>query len=118
MALVNTPVSVGLTRTGQDLWRNVLTTEEKTQGYYFKHTLNALLRGAFKSRMAGYATMLQNGGASVDDVRDLEDWNRLPDGSGEDYHIQLNMQALPANQMAGSTQAAGLVRLGSKPKSN
>ena len=62
--------------------------------------------------------MLQNGVASVDEIRDLEDWNMLPDGIGADYHIQLNMQPLPANQVPGATQGTGLVRLGSKPKSN
>jgi HK97 family phage portal protein len=118
LEFVKMTLSAWITRWEQELWRCVLTPEEKTQGYFFKHNLNALLRGDFQSRMTGYATMLQNGVASVDDVRDLEDWNKLPDGIGEDYHIQLNMQPLPANQTPGATQASGLVRLGSKPKSN
>jgi HK97 family phage portal protein len=118
LEFVKMTLSAWITRWEQELWRCVLTPEEKTQGYFFKHNLNALLRGDFQSRMTGYATMLQNGVASVDDVRDIEDWNRLPEGIGEDYHIQLNMQPLPANQTPGTTQASGLVRLGSKPKSN
>jgi hypothetical protein len=73
----------------------VLTDEEKDQQYLFKHNLSALLRGDFASRMAGYATLLQNGIANQDEVRDLEDWNPIPDGMGEGYHIQLNMQSLP-----------------------
>jgi HK97 family phage portal protein len=118
LEFVKMTLSAWITRWEQELWRCVLTPEEKTQGYFFKHNLNALLRGDFQSRMAGYATMLQNGVASVDEIRDLEDWNMLPDGIGADYHIQLNMQPLPANQVPGATQATGLVRLGSKPKSN
>ena len=102
LEFVKMTLSAWITRWEQELWRCVLTPEEKTQGYFFKHNLNALLRGDFQSRMTGYATMLQNGVASVDDVRDLEDWNRLPDGIGEDYHIQLNMQPLPANQTPGA----------------
>ena len=73
----------------------MLTPEEKTQDYLWKHNLNALLRGDFPTRMAGYATMLQNGIASQDEVRDLEDWNPISDGRGSGYHIQLNMQTLP-----------------------
>jgi HK97 family phage portal protein len=98
-----------LTRWEQELWRCVLTPEEKTQGYFFKHNVNALLRGDFQSRMAGYSTMLQNGIASVNEVRDLEDWN--PISGGDDHHIQLNMQTLPGG-VPLSTQSAALIRLG------
>ena len=83
LEFVKMTLSAWLTRWEQELWRCVLTPEEKTQSYFFKHNLNALLRGDFQSRMAGYATMLQNGIASVDEIRDLEDWNPLPDGIGD-----------------------------------
>jgi HK97 family phage portal protein len=83
-----------LTRWEQELWRCVLTPDEKRQGYFWRHNLNALLRGDFATRMAGYATMLQNGIACQDEIRDLEDWNPIPDGKGEGFHIQLNMQPL------------------------
>jgi HK97 family phage portal protein len=99
-----------LTRWEQELWRCVLTPEEKAQGYFFKHNVNALLRGDFQSRMAGYATMLQNGIASVNEVRDLEDWN--PTDGGDDHHIQLNMQSLPGG-VPLTSQAAQLIKLGS-----
>ncbi len=92
----------------QELWRSVLTDEEKAQGYFFKHNSNALQRGDFESRMKGYATMLQNGVASVNEVRDLEDWN--PVKGGDDHHIQLNMQNLGGDPL--TAQAAALVRLG------
>lgn len=98
-----------LTRWEQELWRCVLTPDEKAQGYFFKHNVNALLRGDFASRMAGYSTMLQNGIASVNEVRELEDWNAV-DG-GDDHHIQLNMQSLPGGTPLTS-QAAQLVKLG------
>lgn len=84
-----------ITRLEQNLWRCVLTPEEKTQGFYFKHNYNALLRGEFATRMAGYATMLQNGVSSIDDVLGLEDQNPLPNGAGQARHIQVNMQTLP-----------------------
>jgi HK97 family phage portal protein len=93
-----------------ELWRCVLTNDEKLQGYYFKHNLNAIQRGDFASRMAGYSTMLQNGIASVNEVRELEDWN--PIDGGDDHHIQLNMQSLPGG-VPLTSQAAQLIKLGS-----
>ncbi len=93
----------------QELWRCLLTPEEQAQGYFFKHNSNALQRGDFESRMKAYAMMLQNGVASVNEVRDLEDWN--PVEGGDDHHIQLNMQSLPGGEPLTS-QAAQLVRLG------
>jgi len=106
LEFVTKTLSAWITRWEQELWRCVLTAEERAEGYYFKHNLNALLRGDFQSRMAGYSTMLQNGIASVNEVRDLEDWN--PIDGGDDHHIQLNMQTLPG----GGAQVPTLVRLG------
>lgn len=93
LEFVKLTLSTWLNRWEQALWRCVLTPEEKSAGYFFRHDINALLRGDFQSRMAGYATMLQNGIVSVNEVRDLEDWNPKP--GGDDLHIQLNMQTLP-----------------------
>jgi HK97 family phage portal protein len=95
LEFVKLTLSAWLTRWEQELWRCVLTPEEKTQNYLWRHNLNALLRGDFPSRMTGYATMLQNGIACQDEIRDLEDWNPIEDGIGTGYHIQLNMQTLP-----------------------
>jgi len=113
LEFVKMTLATWLTRWEQELWRCVLTDEEKSAGYFFRHNVNALLRGDFKTRMEGYASALQNGHLNVDEVRDLEDLNPLPDGAGEDYHIQLNMQTLPAGAppTAAATQ---LVRLGGK----
>lgn len=109
LEFVKMTLSTWITRWEQEAWRCILTDEEKSQGYFFKHNLNALLRGDFQSRMAGYSIMLQNGIASVNEVRDLEDWN--PIDGGDDHHIQLNMQTLPGNTQMNA-QGAALVRLG------
>jgi HK97 family phage portal protein len=97
----------------QELWRCVLTPEEKNEGYFFKYNVNALLRGDFQTRMAGYSTMLQNGIACVDEVRELEDWNPAPNGAGEGYHIQLNQQTLPPSGATLTSQDAAQVQQGS-----
>lgn len=73
----------------------VLTQAERDKGYFLKINLDAFLQADFKSRMDGYASALQNGHMNRDEVRDLEDRNPLPDGAGEAYTIQLNMQTLP-----------------------
>jgi HK97 family phage portal protein len=78
-----------------ELRRCVLTPDEKAQGYYFKFNLNAILEGDFVSRMAGYASALQNGEVTIDEVRNLEDRDPLPNGTGTAAHIQMNMQSLP-----------------------
>lgn len=94
----------------QDFRRCVLTPEEKNQNFYLKHNANALLRADFQTRMTGYSQALQNGHMSIDEVRDLEDRNPLPDGAGEGYHIQLNMGSVGKDGQVQAPQ--GLVRLG------
>ena len=81
----------------QELWRCALTPQEKDQGFFFKFNVNALLRGDFQTRMAGYSTMLQNGIANIDEVRELEDLNPLPNGAGQAHHIQLNQATVPGS---------------------
>ncbi len=100
-----------LKRWEQQLWRCVLTPEEKGQGYYWKHNVNALLRADFAARMAGYATALQNGYMSQNEVRDLEDWNGFE--GGDDYWNQLNMAPLSSTPTAA---VATRVRLGTGKK--
>lgn len=54
---------------------------------YVEHNLDGLLRGDFASRMSGYATAIQNGIRTPDEVRSLEN---LPAKGGEadKLHIQ------------------------------
>ena len=91
-------------------WRCVFTPEEKAKGYSLRLNMNAILRGDFKGRMEGYASALQNGHMSVDEVRELEDRNKLAGGIGAHYHIQTNMGTLVRD---GQIQPAApaLVRL-------
>ena len=115
LEFVKMTLSTWLTRWEQELWRCVLTPAERAEGYYFKHNLNALLRGDFVSRMSGYSTMLQNGIASINEVRDLEDWN--PFEGGDAHHIQVNQQTLPGTGdplNPQQQQSPQLVRLGPK----
>ena len=100
-----------LVRWEQELRRCVLTPDEKESGYYFRHNVNGLLRGDFASRMAGYASALQNGHSNIDEVRDLEDLNPLPGGAGQAYHIQLNMTTVPGTGQPMITEQGILAKV-------
>ena len=91
-----------LTRWEQELWRCVLTPEEKGQGFFFKHDLKALLRADFQARMHGYATMLQCGKNSINEIRGFEDED--PIEGGNDHYVQVNLA--PVQNMAGATPTA------------
>lgn len=82
-----------ITRWEQNLWRCILTNNEKSAGFYFNHNVNGLLRAAFETRMKGHATALANGFKTINEVRDLEDYNPLPSG-GDVARVQLAMAPL------------------------
>jgi HK97 family phage portal protein len=74
----------------QTLNAKLLTPAERTE-YFFEYNADGLLRGDFKSRMEGYAIGRQWGWLNVDEIRALENLNKLPDGKGETYLEPLNM---------------------------
>ena len=74
--------------------RSLLTPEEK-KTYYAKFNLDGLLRGDYQSRMNGYAIGRQNGWMSANDIRELENLDRIPAEDGGDlYLINGNMTKL------------------------
>ena len=74
--------------------RALLTQEEK-KTYFFKFNVDGLLRGDYQSRMNGYATARQNGWMSANDIRELENLDRIPAEAGGDlYLINGNMTKL------------------------
>ncbi|UWZ84644.1 phage portal protein [Occallatibacter riparius] len=101
-----------LTRWEQEMWRCVLTPEEKGQGYFFRHDLSALLRADFQTRMAGYAQMLQMGKNSINEVRAMEGEN--PIDGGDEHYVQVNLA--PVQNMQGANAPAVRIRVGSDKK--
>ena len=77
---------------------------------YAKFNVNAFQRGDFETRVAGYSTLLQNGVLNIDEAREYEDLDPLPEGAGKGHHIQLNMQTVPGS---GQPTAAQLVKISS-----
>ena len=90
----------------QSIQRTLLTAEEKTR-FFVKFNLEGLLRGDYQSRMNGYATARQNGWMSANDIRELENLDRIPAEAGGDW-ILVNGNMLPlekAGAFANITQS-------------
>ncbi len=77
----------------QALFRALLSEEEK-KSLFFKFNVEGLLRGDYASRMNGYATARQNGWMSANDIRSLEDLDRIPAELGGDLYL-VNGNMLP-----------------------
>ena len=77
----------------QSLSRALFTPEEKKQNF-FKFNVEGLLRGDYQSRMNGYATARQNGWMSANDIRELENLDRIPAEDGGDLYL-INGNMLP-----------------------
>ena len=83
-----------IVRWEQSINRALLSENEKA-AYFVKFNVEGLLRGDYQSRMAGYATARQNGWMSANDIRELENLDRIPPEQGGDlYLINGNMTKL------------------------
>ena len=72
-----------------------LLSEKEKESYFVKFNVDGLLRGDYESRMNGYATARQNGWMSANDIRELENLDRIPAELGGDlYLINGNMTKL------------------------
>jgi len=77
----------------QALTKSLLNEEEKKK-YFFKFNVEGLLRGDYASRMSGYATARQNGWMSANDIRELENLDKIPKEDGGDLYL-INGNMLP-----------------------
>lgn len=80
----------------QSIQRTLLSSEEK-KTYFVKFNVEGLLRGDYQSRMSGYATARQNGWMSANDIRELENLDRIPTEDGGDLYL-VNGNMLPLNK--------------------
>ena len=87
----------------QSIARSLLSENEKKQ-YFVKFNLEGLLRGDYASRMNGYATARQNGWMSANDIRELENLDRIPDEEGGDLYL-INGNMLPLKQAGAFAQS-------------
>ena len=77
----------------QSLSRALLSPSDK-KTYFFKFNLEGLLRGDYQSRMQGYAIARQNGWMSANDIRELENMDKIPAEKGGDLYL-INGNMLP-----------------------
>ena len=75
-----------MTRWEQSIHRSLFKDSEKND-YFVKFNVDGLLRGDYQSRMSGYATGIQNGFLSPNDVRGLENMDLIPDELGGNLYI-------------------------------
>ena len=75
-----------LIRWEQSMARVLISQGDKAD-YFIKFNVDGLLRGDYASRMNGYATARQNGWMSANDIRELENLDRIPAEEGGDLYL-------------------------------
>ena len=97
LEFVKYTIAPWVARIEQGLKKSLLRPDEKAEGYFFSFNLEGLLRGDYNSRMNGYAIARQNGWMSANDIRELENMNRIPAEEGGDLYL-VNGNMLPLAQ--------------------
>ena len=77
----------------QAMIRALLSPNEKEK-YFIKFNVDGLLRGDYQSRMNGYAIGRQNGWMSANDIRTLENLDKISTEDGGDLYL-INGNMLP-----------------------
>ena len=67
--------------------QKALLSPSEQRKYFIRFNMDGLLRGDYQSRMQGYATGIQNGFFSPNDVRELEEMNPIPDEKGGNRYM-------------------------------
>lgn len=68
--------------------------------YRYRFNFDGLLRGDMAARREFYASALQNGWLNRNEVRELENRNRVPDPAMNEYTVQMNLS--PIDQLAAA----------------
>ena len=70
----------------QALTRSLLSPKEKRE-YSIRFNVDGLLRGDYQSRMNGYAVGRQNSWMSANDIRELENMDKISEEQGGDLYL-------------------------------
>jgi len=92
ISFVENTIVPWVTRLEQGFNKALLSTAEK-RSYFIGFVVEGLLRGDYQSRMAGYSQGIQNGFLSPNDVRGLENLNKIE--GGDVYMVNGSMTPLP-----------------------
>ena len=86
LEFVKYTLSPWITRWEQAIHRALLLPDEKKR-LFARFNVEGLLRGDYQSRMNGYAVARQNGWMSANDIRELENLDRIPVEDGGDFYL-------------------------------
>jgi HK97 family phage portal protein len=93
-----------IARWEQAMQRALFSQDEKKR-FFVRFNVEGFLRGDYQSRMTGYSIARQNGWMSANDIRELENLDRIPAEDGGDlYLINGNMTKLAGTRSAGDGQ--------------
>lgn len=87
----------------QALNRSLIPNKDKKK-CFIKFNVDGLLRGDYESRMNGYATARQNGWMSANDIRTLENLDRISKEDGGDLYL-VNGNMLPLDKVGSFYQS-------------
>lgn len=103
----------------EDSFSPLLAESPNGREAFLKFNLNGLLRADFNSRMSAYSTGLQAGFLTINDVRRLEDLERINDESANTVRVPLanvNIEASRLNEQDKRVaMATKLVQIGFDP---
>lgn len=85
-----------VSRWEQSMNRALFTDKEKPN-MFIKFNVDGLLRGDYKSRMEGYAIARQNGWMNMNEIRELENMDRVPAEEGGDAYL-VNGNMIPVTR--------------------
>lgn len=94
-----------IVRIEQALKKDLLLSKEK-ENLFFSFNLEGLLRGDYQSRMNGYAIARQNGWMSSNDIRELENMNKISAEEGGDLYL-VNGNMLKLNKAGAFANNGG-----------
>ncbi len=79
----------------EECWDKLLREKEKDdESFVIEFFRRGLVRANMAARGAYFSSALQNGWLNLDEVRDDEGYNPLPDGLGEQHYKQVNLQVI------------------------
>lgn len=89
-AFVDYSLADRLTRWEQELSMSLLTEDDRLAGMYFKFNTDELTRGTALERAQTHQIYRNIGVESINDVREAEHMNDLPDNIGDRYDLPFN----------------------------
>ncbi|KKL66256.1 hypothetical protein LCGC14_2146790 [marine sediment metagenome] len=93
----------------QETGKKLLTAAERAQGFYIRHSGQALLRADSKTRATFYGLLLRLGALSPNEIRSFEDMNPVGP-AGDTYFMTTNLAPLEkvaSGEAAEEREAAG-----------